>query len=109
MVFLKQYLTSKCNFIVKYFYPASHSELSTDKCMTEIKSDQKKLNESNALILKSLMEIRQSYAVPPERNYALPPGHNYALPPAQNYAIPAAPLAEREPQNNTRKTTKKLI
>ena len=55
------------------------------------------------------MEIRQSYAVPPERKYALPPGHNYALPPAQNYAIPAAPLAEREPQNNTRKTTKKLI
>ena len=75
----------------------------------KVKSDQKKLNESNALILKSLMEIRQSYAVPPECNYALPPGHNYALPPAQNYAIPAAPLAEREPQKNTRKTTKKLI
>ena len=79
MVFLKQYLTSKCDFIVKYFYPASHSELLTDKCMTEIKSDQKKLNESNALILKSLMEIRQSYA------------------------------DLREPQKNTRKTTKKLI
>jgi len=54
---LKNYLTAKCDSLIKYFYPEHPS---TDKCIKEIKSDQKKINETNALILKSLMDLKQS-------------------------------------------------
>jgi len=54
---LKNYLTAKCDSLIKYFYPEHPS---TDKCIKEIKSDQKKINEKNALIFKSLMDIKQS-------------------------------------------------